>query len=103
MSKPQSPRAKARRYREFTRRCVVIACVGLAMLVSGCDTHDRAYFRDGIGTDLYTTDIAAATELQNAYLESLCRQSLSYVGAVPSCSDRGELPSALWPLIVQAG
>lgn len=102
-SNRQSPRAKARWDRYFARSGVIVACVGLALLVSGCDANDRAYFRDGIGTDLYTTDIAAATDLQNAYLESLCRQSLSYVGTVPSCSDRGELPPALWPLIVQAG
>lgn len=101
--KLQPLQARAQWYRECIRRSVVAACIGLATLVSGCDTHDRAYFRDGIGTDLYTTDIAASTELQNDYLESLCRQSLSYVGAVPSCSDRGELPPTLWPLIVQAG
>jgi hypothetical protein len=82
---------------------IVAGCIALATLLSGCGPNDKAYFRDGIGTDLYTTDIAAATELQNAYLESLCRQSLSYVGAVPSCSNRGELLPASWPLIVQAG
>jgi hypothetical protein len=82
---------------------IIAGCIALATLLSGCDPNDRVYFRDGIGTDLYTTDIAAATDLQNAYLDSLCRQSLSYVGAVPSCSNRGELPPTLWPLIVQAG
>jgi hypothetical protein len=82
---------------------IVAGCIALATLLSGCDANDKAYFREGIGTDLYTTDIAAATDLQNTYLDNLCRQSLSYVGAVPSCSNRGELPTALWPLIVQAG
>ena len=82
---------------------IVAGCIALATLLSGCDANDKAYFREGIGTDLYTTDITAATDLQNTYLDSLCRQSLSYVGTVPSCSNRGELPPALWPLIVQAG
>jgi hypothetical protein len=82
---------------------IVAGCVGLALLVSGCDPNDRMYFRGGIGTDLYTPDAALATDLQNAYLENLCRQSLPFVGAgVPSCSQQ-ELSPTAWPLIVQAG
>ena len=80
----------------------VAACMGLSVVVSGCDPSDKAYFRGGIGTELYTADIAAATDLQNVYLDNLCRQSMSYVGAVPSCSERELLPQA-WPLMVQAG
>jgi hypothetical protein len=83
---------------------IVAGCVGLAVLVSGCDPNDRGYFRGGIGTELYTVDTATATGLQNTYLDNLCRQSLPYVGAdVPSCSGQGSLPPNLWPLIVQAG
>jgi hypothetical protein len=82
---------------------VVAGCVGLAMLASGCDPNDRMYFRGGVGTDLYTPDAALSTDLQNAYLENLCRQSLPFVGAgVPSCSQQ-ELSPTAWPLIVQAG
>jgi hypothetical protein len=82
---------------------IVAGCVGLAVLISGCDPNERAYFRGGIGTDLYTVDAAAAADLQNVYLDNLCRQSLSYVGAgVPSCGDQ-PLASNWWPLIVQAG
>lgn len=82
---------------------IVAGCVGLAMLASGCDPNDRAYFRGGIGTDLYTVDTATATELQNVYLDQLCRQSRPIVGAaVPSCSD-AVLGPAEWPLLVQAG
>jgi hypothetical protein len=73
------------------------------MLASGCDPNDRMYFRGGVGTELYTADAALATDLQNAYLENLCRQSLPFVGAgVPSCSQQELAPTA-WPLIVQAG
>jgi hypothetical protein len=83
---------------------IVAACVGLALLLGGCDPNDRTYFRGGIGADLYTVDSVATADIQNIYLDSLCRQSLSYVGTdVPSCSGQGQLPPALWPLIVQAG
>src|SRR3954471_1196013 len=82
---------------------IVAGCVGLAVLVAGCDPNDRAYFRGGVGTDLYTVDTATATELQNVYLDLLCRQSRPMVGAaVPSCSD-SVLGPAEWPVIVQAG
>jgi len=81
---------------------IVAACVGLALLVGGCDLNDRNYFREGIGTDLYTGDTATATELQNVYLDYLCRQSSSYVGAgAPSCAQ--QVATSTWPVIVQAG
>jgi hypothetical protein len=82
---------------------VVAGCVALAVLVSGCAPNDRTYFRGGIGTDLYTADTATTTELQNIYLDNLCRQTLPFVGSeVPGCGQRELLPKA-WALIVQAG
>ena len=85
------------------RAGIVACCVGLALLVSGCDPNDRNFFRNGIGTELYTADAATATELQNIYLDYLCRQSGSFVGAdVPSCSQQ-VVPANFWPVIVQAG
>lgn len=81
---------------------MVVACVGLALPTSGCDPNDRTYFRQGIGTELYTADTASATELQNIYLDYLCQQSGSYVGAnAPSCPQI--VPASFWPVIVQAG
>jgi hypothetical protein len=69
--------------------------------VSGCDPNDRAYVRDGVGTQLYTAATASSIELQNIYLEYLCRSASNYVGAgVPGCS---EVPPNYWPIIVQAG
>lgn len=85
------------------RAGIVAGCVGLAMLLSGFDPNDRSYFRSGIGTELYTVDAASATELQNIYLDYLCRQSGSFVGAeVPSCAQQ-VIPANVWPVIVQAG
>jgi hypothetical protein len=96
------PRAKSRWGRYFARSGVIVACVGLALLVTGCDPNDRTYFRQGIGTDLYTADTASATELQNVYLDYLCRQSVSFVGPdSPSCPQ--VVPANAWPVIVQAG
>ena len=85
------------------RAGIVAGCIGLALLTSGCDPNDGTYFRSGIGTKLYTVDAATATEYQNIYLEYLCRQSSSYVGAdVPGCAQQA-VPANFWPVIVQAG
>src|SRR5436853_2792794 len=84
-------------------RGTVAACVALALLASGCNPNDRAFFREGIGTELYTADVLPATDLQNIYLDQLCRQSMPFVGPdVPSCSQQ-ELPPTAWSSIVQAG
>jgi hypothetical protein len=75
----------------------------MALLLAACDPQERVYIRDGIGTQLYTADTASATELQSIYLDYLCRQSRSFVGAdVPSCAQQ-LIPDSLWPVIVQAG
>jgi len=84
------------------RAGIVAGCVALAVLLSGCDPNDRTYFRDGIGTQLYTAETASATELQNIYLDYLCRQSNSSIGAdAPICAQ--QVPPNAWPVIVQAG
>jgi hypothetical protein len=102
-SNRQPPRAKARWYHKFVRGSAIAGCVGLALLASGCDPNDTTYFRQGIGTELYTADTASATDLQNIYLDYLCRQSNSYIGPdVPSCSQQ-VVPANYWPVIVQAG
>jgi hypothetical protein len=84
------------------RAGIVASCIALALLVSGCDPNDRTYFRDGIGTQLYTAETASATEFQNIYLDYLCRQSNSSIGAdAPICAQ--QVPPNAWPVIVQAG
>jgi len=85
------------------RAGIVAAGIASALLMSGCDPNDRVYFREGIGTQLYTADTASAAELQNIYLDYLCRQANSYVGTdVPSCAQQ-VIPANYWPIIVQAG
>jgi hypothetical protein len=81
----------------------IAAGLVLALVLVGCDPNDRSYFREGIGTQLYTVDTASATELQNIYLDYLCRQSNSFVGPdVPSCAQQ-MIPANVWPIMVQAG
>ncbi len=99
----QSSQTKVRWGRDFARSVTIVACVGLALLVSGCDTTDSRYFRYGIGTDLYSEDIVQATQYQDIYLTELCRQALP----VLSTSDGPCLNASLgpndWNLLVQAG
>jgi len=82
---------------------VLARCVALAMLVSGCDTTDSQYFRYGVGTNLYSADIAQTTQFQDLYLTELCRQALPFV----STSDAeclNTMPGLNgWNLIVKAG
>jgi hypothetical protein len=86
----------------WARGSALFACMGFALLQAGCNSLETSWFRDGIGTELASSDIATTTELQNAYLDFLCRQALPYVGPnVPICADK--ISSRTWPLIVQAG
>jgi hypothetical protein len=81
---------------------IVAGFTALAMLVAGCDPNERDYFRSGIGTQLYTAETASATEFQNIYLDYLCRQANSSIGAdAPTCAQ--QVPPNAWPVIVQAG
>lgn len=85
------------------RAGIVAGCVALAMLVGGCDSTDTRYFRYGIGTNLYSEDIVQTTQLQDIYLNELCRQAVPAV-STPETLCLGGLPGANgWNLIVQAG
>ena len=98
----QPPRAKTWWHREFARIGTAVGCLAVALMLVGCDPNERYYLREGIGTKLYTTDTASATELQNIYLDYICSQANSYIGAVaPSCPQF--VTPLTWPVIVQAG
>ena len=72
------------------RAGIVAGCVGLALLVSGCDPLERRYVNEGAGVDLYTADRASQIELLKQYENFICSQ----LG--PNCS--GD-----WGTFVQAG
>jgi hypothetical protein len=70
---------------------VVAGCVGLSLLVGGCDpSMERRYITEGAGVDLYTADRSTQIELLNEYIRFVCTQ------AGPSCGSN-------WTTFVQAG
>jgi hypothetical protein len=85
------------------RAGIVAWCMGLALLVSGCDTMDSRYFRYGIGTELYTEDIVQATAFQDIYLTELCRQALPVVSTTENACLNRVAGRDDWNLVVQSG
>src|SRR6476619_1706477 len=87
------------------RRGAIVAAVGLALLCVGCNT-DGTYLREGVGTEVATTDIVSVTNIQEIYFGEICRQAGLSVrqGAdgVVLCDEAG-LPPAAWGIFVQAG
>ena len=132
-SKCQTPRAKAPQGRDFACACfdepiavvrraallltnvrekweramrtgIVASCVGLALLVSGCDTVDWRYTNEGVGTQLYTPDTVNQARLQEIYVGYICQQAgLPYEenGDILLC--REPPVSKNWQIFVQAG
>src|SRR5262245_26727841 len=88
-------------------RCVVkfVASAALALSAAACNPVESVYFREGIGSDLYWSNMPNATALQNVYLEMLCRQAAPVIGPGqdPSCDGTVPVPREIWPIIVQAG
>lgn len=72
------------------------ACVGLALLMGACNSVDSQYFREGIGTGLYATDLPDATQFERAYVAHICEQ------AGFGATDEG-CAIANWATFVQAG
>jgi hypothetical protein len=85
------------------RAGIVAWSIGLALLLSGCDTTDSRFFRYGIGTELYTEDIVQATQLQDIYLTELCRQAVPPQSVADGQCVSMRPTSSGWDLIVQAG
>src|SRR5262245_57053630 len=94
------------------RRCVggemrwvvgLVTCAALAL--AGCDSLDRQYYREGIGTSLYQPQLPEATQLQELYVDYICQQA-GLVNAPPGmlvpCPDASFTP-AHWMTFVQAG
>jgi len=89
-------------------RCVrvLFSLIGLAVLLVGCDSLDRRYFREGIGSDLSTADLPQETQLQEQYIGYICRQAglplVEVAQGVPACGI-GPADVAGWTMFVQAG
>ncbi len=75
-----------------------LLCAGVLLAAAGCNV-------DGVGTRLYPDDVANQTQLQNAYVEDICRQAgLEPTGfdGTTSCGTKPFDPGTWW-LFVQAG
>jgi hypothetical protein len=78
----------------------LVVCAGL-LTVAGCDTTDKVFFREGIGTELSYGEIEASTSAQNEYVKRICQQAgLAYDETAVSCEPA---TPATWQLFVQAG
>jgi hypothetical protein len=83
---------------------IVAACVGLALLVSGCGTLDDRYTREGVGTDLYTPELPDSARLQEIYVGYICQQAgLSYEQIEGGLVCREPPVTQNWQVFVQAG
>ncbi|MEA2871264.1 MAG: hypothetical protein QOH67_1240, partial [Hyphomicrobiales bacterium] len=49
-------------------KAAIVACVGLALLASGCNPLERRYADEGAGVNLYSGDAAAQIALLNEYI-----------------------------------
>ena len=78
-----------------------VACIATALFAAGCDLNSS----QGVGTRLYPGDVAAQTDLQNAYVGEICQQAglqPSVYDGVTSCG-ANPYDAATWWLFVQAG
>src|SRR5262245_62583589 len=84
----------------------VAACIGLAAAVAACDPLDKRFFREGIGTELYTAELPERTQVQDLYLGYICHQAgLSVIpsgGRIPLCDEATVTPAG-WMLLVPNG
>lgn len=88
------------------RTSIVAWCIGLALLVGGCDlTADYRYTRYGIGTDLYWDGFPTAVQLQDIYLSNICAQAIttSAKSIDPAVCGALSLTPRDWGLLVQEG
>lgn len=78
-----------------------VACLATALFSAGCDLS----YTQGVGTRLYPADVAAQTDLQNAYVAEICQQAGIQPTAFDGVTSCGPNPydAATWWLFVQAG
>lgn len=78
----------------------LLVCAGIALTVAGCDpVTDRRYNREGVGTELYSSDVATATEAQDKYVAYICDQA----GLAAQNCAIDTFSTTTWTLFVQAG
>jgi hypothetical protein len=89
------------------RRVGTIAVgIGLALLAAGCNTLERNFLREGVGTEVTSADIVATSDIQDIYFGEVCRQAGLAVRQAPNgvlLCDESLMPPGAWTLFVQAG
>jgi hypothetical protein len=78
----------------------LVVCVAIAGMIAGCSASDINYFRQGIGTDVYSSELPNVTALNSAYVALICRQAgLANEGETCDTPMLGRY----WATFVQAG
>lgn len=82
----------------------IVAFVGAALLLTGCGTLDWRYTREGVGTELYTSDVVDGARLQDLYAGYICQQAgLAFSGDGEALLCQVPPVSRNWAVFVQAG
>jgi hypothetical protein len=75
-----------------------VVCLAIAGMISGCSEVN--YFRQGIGTDVYSSELPNVTALNDVYIALICRQAgLANEGETCDTPTLGPY----WTTFVQAG
>jgi hypothetical protein len=80
----------------------VVACVASALGIAACNPWvEGQYYREGIGTTLYRSDLPDATRVLDLYIDYICRQADLSPPQAEFCAPPQISPA--WALFVQAG
>ncbi|KRP94399.1 hypothetical protein AOQ72_24750 [Bradyrhizobium yuanmingense] len=83
---------------------MILACSAFLPLLSGCQTQDNLYLRQGAGIDLFSSSLPEATRLQDAYVTYICDQAgLGPSVPGPLGCDASAFGPAQWTIFVQSG
>jgi hypothetical protein len=78
-----------------------VACAIGSAWLAGCSALETQYFREGIGTDLYRSDLPERTQLLGVYINYICLQA-GLTADGQACNSLG-LGTSAWTQFVQAG
>jgi hypothetical protein len=83
---------------------VISTCFAFLLFLSGCQTEDNLYLRQGAGIDLFSSNLPESTQLQDAYVSYICDQAgLGPTVPGPLGCDAGAFGSPQWAIFVQSG
>jgi hypothetical protein len=81
--------------------CALFTFVLTAFFLAACDPGlEWKYYKEGIGTELTTQNVPSAADLQDVYLNELCRQA---GGAQMASANSAPVLACQWRLVTLAG